>query len=89
MFSFTDAAATLISSLIDGADLPEGSGLRFVLDPTQGSLVMGLADSPHTGDRVYRHADASVFVGRSAFPRLGNRTLDAGSGTRAPWFRLD
>jgi hypothetical protein len=46
MFTCTDDAAALITSLIHDADLPDGSGLRLILDAATRSLAMSWPPGP-------------------------------------------
>lgn len=85
MFDLTDGAATLVRALTLDADLGPGSGLRFTVDPTWGSLAMSVAASPGATDGVFTHRHARVFVSPSAADRLDARTLDA-RGERPAFF---
>lgn len=77
MFDLTDEAATLIQTLIHSTDLRAGSGLRIILEPGLGSLVMSLAAHPAPADTVFTSHEARVFVAPSAATRLDAKTLDA------------
>ena len=54
MFTCTDDAATLIRSRVDGANLPDGSGLRLVLNVGTRSWMMSLAAPAARGRRSPR-----------------------------------
>jgi Fe-S cluster assembly iron-binding protein IscA len=77
MFTYTDTAAALIQSLISSTGEGSASGLRLSLDPSWGSLRMGLAHSPHADDQVFSHHDTRVFVAGEAATRLETQVLDA------------
>ena len=77
MFTCSDDAATLIRSRVDGAKLPDGSGLRLVLNVGTQSLLMSLAARPHAADEVHVHGDVCVFAASGAATRLDQQTLHA------------
>jgi Fe-S cluster assembly iron-binding protein IscA len=90
MFTCSDDAATLIRSLVDDAELPDGSGLRLVLNAGTRSLMMSLAARPHAADEVHVHGDVCVFVASSAATRLDQQTLHAQlTGRRRTFYLLD
>jgi hypothetical protein len=66
MFTCTDAAATLIRSLVGDADLPTGEGLRLVLNAGTRSLTMTLAAAPHADNEVPVPGDVRVLIAPSA-----------------------
>jgi hypothetical protein len=77
MFTCTDAAATLIRSLVGDADRPTGEGLRLVLNAGTRSLMTTLAAAPHAADEVPVPADVCVLIAPSATTRLGQQMLHA------------
>ena len=70
-------AAALVRQLVRTADLPEGSGLRIVVDGQHHSLSMGLAHGPEPQDDVVSSGGARVFLSQPATGRLESRTLEA------------
>lgn len=70
-------AAVLVRHLVETADLPEGSGVRIVIDGQHHSLSMGLARGPEPQDDVISSGGARVFLSQPATGRLESRTLEA------------
>ena len=77
MFTCTDAAATLIRSLVGDADLPTGEGQGLVLNVGTTSLMTSVAAAPHAADDVPVPGDVRVFMTPSATTRLGRQMLYA------------
>jgi hypothetical protein len=71
MFTCTDAAATLIRSLIGEADLPTGEGLGRVLNAGTPSLMTSVAAAPHAADDVPLPGDVCVLMTPGATSREG------------------
>jgi Fe-S cluster assembly iron-binding protein IscA len=90
MFSYTDTAAALIQSLVSSPEGSSGSGLRFSVDPSWGSLKMELARGPDAGDQIFSHRHTNVFVAEDAAARLEKQVLDARiDKERAAFFLVD
>lgn len=70
-------AAALVRQLVETADLPDGAGVRIILDSRHHSLSMGLAHGPEPQDRVISSDGAHIFLSPPATGRLGSRTLNA------------
>ena len=70
-------AAALVRVLVQSADLPEGSGVRIIVDAQHRSLSMGLARRPEPQDDVISSDGARVFLSQPATGRLESRTLEA------------
>jgi Fe-S cluster assembly iron-binding protein IscA len=77
MFTYTDAAAALIQSLISSTGESSASGLRLSIDPAWGSLRMDLVPGPDTDDQIFRRHDTNVFVTGAAADHLETQVLDA------------
>jgi iron-sulfur cluster assembly protein len=89
MLTITEEAATLIRTLRQDAELREQAGLRMVVDPTNLSLSMDLAETPAAGDTVVDRFGARVFLSPSAAHRLGEGTLQAEIAEERSRFFLD
>lgn len=70
-------AAGLVRHLVASADLPDGAGVRIVIDAKHHSLSMGLARQPEPRDEVISSDGALVFLSQPATGRLDCRTLEA------------
>lgn len=77
MLTVSPEAAVLVRQLVETADLPEGSGVRIVIDGQHHSLSMGLARGPEPQDDVILSGGACVFLSQPATGRLEARTLEA------------
>jgi Fe-S cluster assembly iron-binding protein IscA len=77
MLTITEDAARLLRTLTEDAALPEGAGVRIVVDPTHHSLSMGFALEPEPHDIVVATRGARVFLPPSVAQRLRRRTLQA------------
>lgn len=77
MLTVSPEAAALVQHLVETADLPDGSGVRIVIDGKHHSLSMGLAPGPQPQDEVISSGGARVFLSQPATGRLGSRTLEA------------
>jgi iron-sulfur cluster assembly protein len=77
MLTITEEAATLITTLTEDAELLDQAGLRLVVDQTNLSLSMDLAETPTPGDTVVAGYGARVFLSPSATQRIGEGTLQA------------
>ena len=77
MLTVSPEAAALVRHLVATAELPDGSGIRIVIDGQHHSLSMGLAPGPEPHDEVISSGGARVFLSRPANGRLGSRTLEA------------
>lgn len=71
------AAAALVRQLVETAELPDGAGVRIVLDSRHHSLSMGLAHGPEPQDQVISSGGAHIFLSPPATGRVGSRTLNA------------
>lgn len=88
MLRLTDQAASMITELIDDADLPDSAGLRIHQRDDHTSLAMDLADEPAPDDVVVLVHDAAVFLAPLAAARVDEQVLDARSGETGSAFYL-
>lgn len=77
MLIVSPEAAALVRHLVANADLPDGAGVRIVIDGQHHSLSMGLARQPEPRDEVISSGGALVFLSQPATGRLDCRTLEA------------
>ena len=89
MLEVTDEAASLVRTLADRQSVPEGGGLRIVLNPETGSLSMGMAAAPDTSDAVVSRAGALLFLSPPAAQRTQGRRLCAEITDTRSLFFLD
>lgn len=89
MLEITEEAASLVRILADRESVPEGGGLRIVLNPATDSLSMGLAAAPDTSDAVIARAGARLFLSPPAVQRTQGRRLCAEITDARALFFLD
>jgi Fe-S cluster assembly iron-binding protein IscA len=78
MLILTSSATTVIRSVFDGSELPEGGGLRIASthNGTENFTVQPAA-GPEAGDQIVEDGGARVFLEPSAASMLGDTVLDA------------
>jgi iron-sulfur cluster assembly protein len=79
MLALTETATTVIRSVIDHPELPDGAGLRIAAssgDTTEG-LTVAAAPTPEEGDQVLETEGARVFLEPTAAAILDEMVLDA------------
>jgi hypothetical protein len=89
VLTMTQDAAQLVRTLAQGGGLPEGGGLRIVLNPSTHSLSMGLAAAPEHADAVIARDGALLFLSVPAEGRTHGRTLCADITPARSSFFLD
>ena len=89
MLTMTQDAAQLVRTLTHHGGLPDGGGLRIVLNPGTHSLSMGLAASPEHADTVISRDGALLFLSVPAEGRTHGRTLCADIAPARSSFFLD
>ena len=75
----TEAAQRAVRSMLDDADLGDGSGLRIAGEADAGgevALDFELSEAPLEGDEVVRSGAAVVFLDEIAAEILADQTLD-------------
>jgi Fe-S cluster assembly iron-binding protein IscA len=82
-------AARLVRALTQDADLPDGAGMRIVIDQNHRSLSMGLARHPEPDDTIVTSNGVRVFLSESASKRLDRRDLRAELTEKRSRFFLD
>ena len=79
MLQITHGAATLLSELRRGQDVPESAGLRVFPDATEpGEITIGLGftDDPIEGDQVTEQEGMRVFVAPELTAPLEDAAID-------------
>ena len=77
MLCMTRNAAILVSTLVEGAALPAGGGVRIVTDPHWRSLSMSTAATPAPEETVVSSHGANLFLPPAVARKLTARTLCA------------
>jgi iron-sulfur cluster assembly protein len=81
MLAVSPAASAAISSALEGADVPDGAGLRLAAGPPTEhgiAIEIGFAAAPEPDDQVVEtDAPADVFVEPRAAALLDDQVLDA------------
>jgi Fe-S cluster assembly iron-binding protein IscA len=78
MLVLTPNATTVISSLIQGAGLPETGGLRIAgTNDGQQAFTVSPTATPETGDQIVEEGGARVFIEPTVAPVLEETVLDA------------
>ena len=84
MLQITHGAATFLSELRRGNDVPDTYGLRVFPEPTgpdEVSIGLGFTDSPVEGDQITEREGLRVFVAPELAEPLENAEIDvAGDG---------
>lgn len=74
MFTITDAAGEYLTALLDNADAPEETAIRFVFE---GETLTPKLDSARPGDATFDHEDRTILVlDAEVSDALGEATLD-------------
>ena len=88
MLLLTHDAATVIRSLVEQSEVPEGGGLRITAQPLgnrQAALELSVAEEPDALDEVVEQQGAQVFLEPIVAEALADKVLDAaieGDGIR-------
>ena len=78
MLTLTEKASSVISTLTDNPELPEGAGLRISSSPENPqNLDLSLSSGPDENDHVIEGAGARVFLEPNASVALDQMELDA------------
>ena len=92
MLQITPDAATFLSELRRGHDMPDTYGLRVFPEstaPGEVSIGLGFTDDPLDGDQVTEHDGLRIFVAPELAEPLGDAEIDvtAEDGTSRIVFR--
>lgn len=79
MLEITHDAATLLSEIRRGQDVPENYGLRVFpesTEPGQVTIGLGFTDAPAPGDQVTEQDGVRVFVAQELAAPLEDAAID-------------
>lgn len=77
MLTLTENAQTIITGIVDGAQVPQTGGIRIAQDAQGEGLAVTVAELPEVQDQVVEAAGAKVFLDQSAAVALDDKVLDA------------
>ena len=77
MLTLTENAQTIITGIVDGAQVPQTGGIRIAQDAEGTGLSVAVAELPQAEDQVVEAAGAKVFLDPSAAVALDDKVLDA------------
>ena len=77
MLTLTENAQTIITGIVDGAQVPQTGGIRIAQDAEGKGLSVTVAELPQAEDQVVEAAGAKVFLDPSAAVALDDKVLDA------------
>lgn len=77
MLTLTENAQTIITGIVDSAQVPQTGGIRIAQDAQGGGLSVTVAELPEGQDQVVEAAGAKVFLDPSAAVALDDKVLDA------------
>lgn len=87
MLQITHGAATFLSELRRGQEVPDTYGLRVFsesTDPGEVTIGLGFTDTPHEGDQVTEQDGLRVFVAPELAAPLEDATIDVAGDNGAP-----
>jgi len=87
VLQITDGAATFLSELRRGQDVPETYGLRIYPESTEQdevTVALGFTDEPAAGDHVTEHDGLRVFVAPELAAPLDEAAIDVTADEEAP-----
>ncbi|MEA2650296.1 MAG: iron-sulfur cluster assembly protein [Chloroflexota bacterium] len=87
MLQITHGAATFLSELREGQDVPETYGLRIYHETTEAdevTVALGFTDSPTDGDQVTEQDGLRVFVAPELAAPLADAAMDVSADEEAP-----
>ncbi len=87
MLQITRDAATFLSELREGQDLPETYGLRIfpeTTEPNEITVGLGFTDAPAEGDQVTEQDGLRVFVAPELAAPLEDAAIDVSAEDGAP-----
>ena len=87
MLQITPDAATFLSELRRGHDMPDTYGLRVFPEstaPGEVSIGLGFTDTPLDGDQVTEHDGLRVFVALELAEPLGDAEIDVAGENGTP-----
>lgn len=77
MLTLTENAQTIITGIVDGAQVAQTGGIRIAQDAEGAGLSVAVAALPEAEDQVVEAAGAKVFLDPSAAIALDDKVLDA------------
>ncbi|GAA1423467.1 Fe-S cluster assembly protein HesB [Agrococcus citreus] len=77
MLTLTENAQTIITGIVDSAQVPQTGGIRIAQDAQGEGLNVTVAELPEVQDQVVEAAGAKVFLDPSAAVALDDKVLDA------------
>jgi iron-sulfur cluster assembly protein len=87
VLQITHGAATFLSELREGQDVPETYGLRIYHETTEAdevTVALGFTDSPTDGDQVTEQDGLRVFVAPELAAPLADAAMDVSADEEAP-----
>ena len=87
VLQITNGAATFLSELRRGQDVPETYGLRIYPESTEQdevTVALGFTDAPADGDHVTEHDGLRVFVAPELAAPLDEAAIDVTADEEAP-----
>jgi iron-sulfur cluster assembly protein len=78
MLTLTENATSVIKTITESPETPDGGGLRISQDdPENTDLAVTAVERPHPGDQVLEEQGARVFLEETAAETLDDKVLDA------------
>ena len=87
MLQITHGAATFLSELRRGQEVPDTYGLRVFpesTEPGEVTIGLGFTDTPHEGDQVTEQDGLRVFVAPELAAPLDDAAIDVAGDNGAP-----
>ena len=87
MLQITHGAATFLSELREGQDVPDTYGLRIYPETTEAdevTVALGFTDAPTDGDQVTEQDGLRVFVAPELAAPLADAAMDVSADEEAP-----
>jgi Fe-S cluster assembly iron-binding protein IscA len=87
VLQITHGAATFLSELRRGQEVPETYGLRVFpesTEPGEVTIGLGFTDTPHEGDQVTEQDGMRVFVAPELAAPLDDAAIDIAGDNGAP-----
>jgi Fe-S cluster assembly iron-binding protein IscA len=87
VLQITHGAATFLSELREGQDVPDTYGLRIYPETTEAdevTVALGFTDSPTDGDQVTEQDGLRVFVAPELAAPLADAAMDVSADGEAP-----
>ena len=87
MLQITHGAATFLSALRSGQDVPDTYGLRIypeTTEPDEVTVALGFTDSPADGDQVTEQDGLRVFVAPELAAPLADAAIDVSADDEPP-----